>query len=58
MSNVKLEFDCPSCGNPLYESTKPIVKCPFCETIIIPRCKKLNRREQIYANKKHAENID
>lgn len=55
MNNEKLEFDCPSCGNPLYESTKPVVKCPYCGTIIVPRCKCLNRREHIYERKENAK---
>lgn len=52
MANEKLEFDCPSCGNPLFESTKPVVKCPYCETIIVPRSKRLNRKEHVYDSKK------
>ncbi len=57
MNSKKQEFGCPSCGNPLYESTRPVVKCPFCETIIVPRSNKLNRREHIYESKKNAKEV-
>lgn len=51
MTNILL-FDCPMCGNPLKETTKRLIKCPFCETIIIPRSSKLKRKEQVYVKEK------
>lgn len=52
MKKTVLEFTCPSCGNPLYESVKPVVKCPYCQTVIVPRSRKLKREERIYEHKK------
>lgn len=46
------EFNCPMCGNPLLESSKALIKCPFCETIIVPKSTKLQRKEQVYDKKK------
>lgn len=44
-------FDCPSCGNPLLESFKDAIKCPYCGTIIVPKNRKLRRKESIYEKK-------
>lgn len=30
-------FDCPQCGNPLYKSKRDIVKCVWCNTLIVPQ---------------------
>lgn len=47
------EFDCPSCGNPLQESRKSLIKCPYCETVIIPQYSTLKRKAAIYEKEKH-----
>ena len=45
------KFDCPMCGNPLVETTKPLIKCCYCNTIIVPKSKVLKREERIYEKK-------
>lgn len=49
--NRNREFNCPSCGNPLLESYKEAIKCPYCGTIIVPKNSKLHREEHIYEKK-------
>ena len=41
------EFDCPSCGNPLIESTRDRIKCQWCNQIIIPKSRRLNRFAEV-----------
>jgi len=50
------EFECPSCGNPLFLSNRDIIRCKYCDTAIIPRgTKELRYREpQIYNPKSEA----
>lgn len=45
------QFDCPACGNPLQESKKPVIRCPYCETIIVPQNSKSKRKASVYVKK-------
>lgn len=45
-------FECPMCGNSLKETDKYLIKCQFCDTIIVPKSSKLKREEAIYVKEK------
>ncbi len=48
-------FPCPSCGNDLIETKRSLIKCPFCETIIIPQNLKMKREAEIFDRKKNED---
>ena len=43
-----MEFDCPSCGNPLRRSDNKTIRCRWCKEIIVPKGVKTNQKERVF----------
>lgn len=53
-------FECPMCGNPLNLSNKPVIKCMYCEQLVVPRGygQFKGREPELYRKKNKERGLD
>ena len=40
-------FDCPCCGNMLFESVRDTIRCKYCSALIVPKSQKIGRNSEL-----------